>query len=134
VYLNSKVLIYQIRKWRRIAAGALGALLLATGTAIYFGIAASKMARRSTPTEEGWTEDLAQVWSPFLTGKRPVLVCIGTPLFVHYRTAFVRVPSLNDWQAVQESELVAGLTRLFRPMEPRPYFNFTGTGDAAGAF
>jgi hypothetical protein len=123
-----------VRKWRRLALGALAALVLVSGTSIYFGIAVLSTARAGMRVDEGWNEDLAQIWSPFLSGKRPVVVCIGTPLFVHYRTAFVRLPGLNDWKAIQDSALVAGLNKLFHPTEPRPYFNFTGTGDAAGAF
>jgi hypothetical protein len=113
----------------------LAALVVATGASVYFGIAASSRGQqRNARADAGWSDDLAQIWSPFLTGHRPLLVAIGTPLFVHYKTAFVRVPGLNDWQTVEQSEMVAGLNKFFRPNAPRAYFNYTGIGDAVGAF
>lgn len=124
----------EARKWRWIALTALSALVAVMVAAIYFGIAASTGSWGTKRSSTDWSSDLAEIWSPFLTGDRPVLVAIGTPLFVHYRTAFVRAPGLNDWESVSNSEMVAGLTRFFRPNEPRAYYNFTGVGDAAGAF
>src|SRR6185369_9857909 len=67
----------QRRAWM-LAAGLIAAAIWA--------VAATVMAvhgyRQAAPLTESWSSDLEILWKPYLESKRPLLVSLGTPLFV----------------------------------------------------
>jgi hypothetical protein len=64
-----------------VTAGVLGrwalvaGLLLAVGLAVYFGV-----RLRQVQYSREWTPELKQLWDPFISAKRPLIVCLSTPL------------------------------------------------------
>jgi hypothetical protein len=75
-----------------------------------------------------------QLWKPFLSGQRPVMIVIGTPMFVKLGNAFFRDPALNNWEATADSESLKAVDRAVGGGAVSPAFPYTGVGDAAGAF
>jgi hypothetical protein len=57
-------------RWALIAG-----LLLAVGLAVYFGV-----RLRQVQYAREWTPELKQLWEPFISAKRPLIVCLSTPL------------------------------------------------------
>ncbi len=111
----------------------------ALAAAVVWGAVATVLAVRArqqlAPVADRWSPELAALWQPFLDSKRPLLVCLGTPLFVRFpNQGFVRDPRTNDWQEVDRSERIAALRKGFGNMEMQPLYNFTGAGEASAAF
>jgi hypothetical protein len=91
--------------------------------------------RKAAPLFERWSPELEALWKPFLDSKRPLLVCLGTPLFVRFPSqGFVRDPRANDWQEIDRSERIAALRKGLGTTEMQPLYNFTGAGEASAAF
>lgn len=57
-----------------------GLLLLAIGTAGYFGMRLSNVQRvdRAAPAPGPWTSDLQELWGPLLSSDRPLMVTLAT--------------------------------------------------------
>lgn len=117
------------RRWRMISAGLAVALTVVSAAGIFLG------TRRTGAAAESWTPDLEAIWSPMLSEQRPVLVCVGTPLFILFHGAgLFRDTSLNDWQAAEKSPTFMKLKEMFPQPPIRPQEVFTGMGEAGGAF
>jgi hypothetical protein len=81
-----------------------------------------------------WNTELESLWAPFLRSERPLLVCLGTPLFVRIPDlGFVRDPKVNDWQEVQKSERFQRFLKAAGGKDLVPANPFTGTGEASAA-
>ncbi len=92
-------------------------------------------ARSQAAPEAGiWNAELESVWAPFLRSDRPLLVCLGTPLFVRIpELGFFRDPKINDWQEVQKSERFQRFLKAVGGKDLVPANPFTGTGEASAA-
>jgi hypothetical protein len=113
------------RHWRGISIALAAALVTCVGLLMY--------PRRAST--EVWTQELQEIWGPFLTDKRPLVVCLGTPLFMHIEDAgFFRSWSLNDWQTAEKSATLDTLKKKFPGSGIRPLYTFTGVGEASAAF
>ena len=97
-------------RWRRIAlvlAGALVALAVVLVAAVVWGI--PNMAwRRSQPNahpDPRWSPPVETFWRPFVQADRPLVIAVGTPLFMGVRgCCFYRDVNQNKWEeAVQDS-------------------------------
>jgi hypothetical protein len=85
--------------------------------------------------DERWNPELESLWSPFIQSKRPLLVCLGTPLFLRFPNfGFFRDPKANDWDEIEKSERVAGVRRALGDKDVVPSYHFTGSGEAGAAF
>lgn len=84
---------------------------------------------------QAWTADLEELWAPFIQGKRSVLICMGTPLFVRFPNfGFFRDPRSNDWGEIEQSARVAAARKALGEKEFYAAYPFTGTGEASAAF
>ncbi len=111
------------------------ALVLAIGVAVYSTIGMVGLKRQLAPAAERWSPELEQLWAPFLQSDRPLLVCLGTPLFVRIPSlGFFRDPKANDWEEVGKSERMAAVRNALRDSQAIPWYAFTGAGEASGAF
>ena len=78
---------------------------------------------------------LDEFWGPFSSRKDMTLVCVGAPLFIHIQEMeFLRNSDVNSWEEAEHTGLLARLKRLFPGGSPQPWHNFTGVGEAGGAF
>jgi len=111
------------------------ALLLAIAWAAYSTVRLVQLKRYVGPAAERWSPELEELWTPFLQSNRPMLVCLGTPLFVRFPSfGFFRDPKANDWQEVEKSERMAAVRNALRDSQAIPWYAFTGAGEASGAF
>lgn len=118
----------EVKKWRWLAVAALAATGLMT--ALYINSAASPRAIRPT-----FPLALEQFWGAFITGRKPALICIGAPMFLYSPAmGLYRDSKVNTWEAAQGTGLVSRLQRAF-PLakDIRPWYPFTGLGEAEGA-
>ncbi len=120
---------------RRIVLALSAALLLAIAWASYSTVRLAQTRHAAGPVVERWTPELEKLWAPFLESKRPLLVCLGAPLFLHFSSfGFFRDPRANDWQEVERSERATIVRRAIPDRPAMPWYAFTGAGEASGAF
>src|SRR5215471_6417172 len=66
--------------------------------------------RVAAPVADRWTSELEALWRPYLDSQRPLLVSLGTPLFVRFPDfGFFRDPKTNDWSELEKSERFRGV-------------------------
>lgn len=89
-------------------------------------------------TKPGLPQTVQRIWARYLSGARPVLISIATPMFVHHRIGhtgvFFRHPDLNSWSDVERFEPYRKVVRALNTQHSSPSFIYTGVGEAAGAF
>jgi hypothetical protein len=91
--------------------------------------------RVAAPVAEAWTPELEALWQPYLDSQRPLLVSLGTPLFVRFPDfGFFRDPKTNDWSELEKSERFRSVHSSLGGKEVLPSFAFTGAGEASAAF
>ncbi len=115
--------------WRRISIVLAVLLCITAGLAAYFGFRLINPARLVPP----WTPEMEEFWQPILTSHRPIVVALGTPLFVKVSDYFFRDPTVNTAESASRSESVKKLSRLLDAPNS-VVFPYTGVGEAAGVF
>jgi hypothetical protein len=97
-------------------------------------VAYFRLRSRVAPELSAWNEEMESLWSPFLKTGRPVLVCLGTPMFVRVPDlGFFRDPKVNDWQEAGKSERFGRFLKAAGGKDALPMYPFTGTGEASAA-
>jgi hypothetical protein len=111
------------------------AVVIAIAAATLYGVRYTQLqAKVAAEDIAPWTPDLEALWQPLLSGNRPLVVCIATPLSVLFPgTGYLRLFDLNDWQDAGSSKPVADLKQNLH-LEPMPSFAYTGVGTASAAF
>jgi len=110
------------------------ALVAATVWAAVATFALHRLRVQSAVSQERWNSDLEELWAPFLGDRRPLLVCIGAPLFVRFpEIGFFRDPKTNDWQEIGSSERFVAVKKALGGREGLPSYAFTGMGEAEAA-
>jgi hypothetical protein len=110
------------RSWTALAA----TLLAGIGIGMYAGSASS--GRQSIPGA------VRSFWAPILDNGRPALVCVGTPLFVSLNGRRYRDPRIDDFGTALKNPVVQQLRDLLGGPAIIEARNYTGVGEAAGAF
>jgi hypothetical protein len=114
------------KQMRMVAAALVLALVWAVAATILF-----VSARRSAPPASSWSPELEALWAPLVESRRPLLLCLGAPLFVRVPNwGFFRDPRSNDWDEVNHSDRIAELRKSRPEAELGPSYSFTGTGEA----
>ena len=121
-------------RWRRVAMVTLGALALA----LVLGVlcAWSLWSLKRTVAQGGrLPAGVEAFWDPVLASGKPLLICVGTPLFERLGDqGFYRDPAANTWEKAQSSGLIAKLKERFPGVTPEPWYVFTTLGELNGAF
>jgi hypothetical protein len=103
--------------------------------AVYWRVALLARDRVADASGQLWSSELETIWRPFLDGKRPVVISLGTPLFTKFTGGgFFRDPKVNDWEQAQKSARVRELRQTLKSSYASPAYNYTGVGEATGAF
>ena len=111
------------------------ALVIVTLWAAVATIGLVRLRGDAAITAERWNPELESLWAPFLKSPRPLLVCLGTPLFVRFHAfGFFRDPKTNDWQEVERSDRIQTLRKATGGMDMIPWYAFTGAGEASAGF
>jgi hypothetical protein len=98
-------------------------------------ILAVRAGRQAAPLTAIWSPGLEAIWKPYLESNRPLLVSLGTPLFVRFpEFGFFRDPKVNEWADVDKSDRFRGVHKALGEKEVLPSYNFTGAGEASAAF
>lgn len=117
--------------WRTgaIAASVLAVLLGLTAAWLYWRLE-QHPAHQAT-----WPPEVKQFWAPFVDGKRPLTVVLGSPLFIRFHSAYFRDPWTNDWETAQKNLPLDAMARLLRSQSsPAETHRWTPFGEAAAAF
>ncbi len=110
-----------------------GAVLWAVIATIVATTAYLRLRSQST-FPAAWNPELESLWSPFLHSERPLLVCLGTPLFVRVPDlGFFRDPKVNDLQEIKNSDRFQRFLKAANAKDPLAAYPFTGTGEASAA-
>ena len=89
--------------------------------------------RERARTGQYGSPDMRALWQPFFDDRRPVIVSLGSPLFVKVGRTFLRYPGLDDWDTAKDADRVKELEqRAHAPASAA--FNYTGVGEATAAF
>lgn len=67
------------RAWGRKEIALIAGLLLAIGLAGYFGTRLWQVQRSGAQSTREWTPELRELWEPFVSSKRPLIVCLSMP-------------------------------------------------------
>jgi hypothetical protein len=113
---------------------ALGvALLLAI---CWGGYATFELSRKSEAQAVAlWTPELDQLWQHFIQPARPVVVSIGSPMFIALGTnRTYRDGSLNQWEEAAVSPTLPAVRKAVGNPETRPSYYFTTIGESEAAF
>ncbi len=109
-------------------------VVIIAGSMLYRRSSAAASASVSTASVAAvWTPEMEELWRPFLSNSRPVIVAIGTPLFVKIGGSFFRDPTLNTWESASQADNVREVQRAIGG-ETAGAFLYTGIGEAEGAF
>ena len=122
------------RRWRRLAGIASGACIIATVLCVSGGVSLWNLKHAAAPSGK-LPPSVEAFWSPVLAADKPVLISVGTPLFVRLGDqGFYRDPGTNTWEQAQRSGLVKKLEQRFPGITADPWYVFTTLGELDGAF
>ena len=115
--------------WRRVAIGAsIGFLLLLAYVVrgLVVAPAAGGMA---------WGADLEQIWGPLVGSPQPLLISIGTPLFVELQgTLLFRDRGEDNWEKALASERLAAVRAALGQPSVKPSYYYAAAGEVGAAF
>lgn len=109
---------------------ALAALMLVAG----LGLLAwddLRLRRAGLPSsKQSWSSDLEELWQPFLSSGKQLVVSVGDPLFVQFedKTLF-RDPAIDKWEDLRQAVRVTA-----KPGESRPVHYYAAIGEVHAAF
>jgi hypothetical protein len=122
---------------------ALGQILLYTalGIAVAWGIFATAMLLRehqiNTSADSTWNPALKELWRPFLTANRPLMLVVEDPLFFRLQTnadfKWFRDPSINDFAQVADSSTVKAVSKALDISKVGPEHFYTPISEVTAA-
>ena len=122
-------------KPRRMIVFLSAALAVAAICAVVSTVGLVRLHREAEVMAERWTPDLESLWGPFLQSNRPLVVCLGTPMFVRFPDfGFFRDPKVNDWSEIEKSERFRAARKALGAKGIFASYAFTGAGEASAAF
>ena len=111
------------------------ALAVATLWAVVSTIGWVRLHRETEVVASRWTPELESLWGPFLQSNRPLMVCLGTPMFVRFPDfGLFRDPKVNDWQEIDKSERFTAVRKALGGKGIFATYAYTGEGEASAAF
>ena len=120
---------------RRIIVLLAAALAVATIWALVSTIKLVRLRTQGEVMADRWNPELESLWGPFLRSNRPLVVCLGTPMFVRFPDfGLFRDPKVNDWQEIEKSERFTAVRKALGAKGIFASYAFTGAGEASAAF
>jgi hypothetical protein len=118
------------------AAGVLAVVaLIAIAWALVATSQLRQLRQEMAKFEPAWTPALEQLWAPFVSGERPVLVAIEDPPFAQF-TGFgvYREIGLNRWEDIEKSATIAKIRQALGNPEMKPSNYYAPVGEGSAAF
>lgn len=117
--------------WPRVAA----ALALIAVAALIWGAIGWRRAGEPAAAAEAWPRETREFWGPFIESPRPMMVVLGSPLFVRFHHHYFRNPWANEWDEVEKAVPLEELRKLLdSPTPPTETRRWTPLGEALAAF
>jgi hypothetical protein len=111
--------------WRRVALALGFGLLVALAWGTYSAVRLAQERQRDVASSSAWTPELNALWESFLTPERPLVVGIGSPLFLILgKGQMFRDVTINRWEDALHSASVAAIRKTLQnpPMQPRYHY------------
>jgi hypothetical protein len=124
----------QLRKWRRICWALAAVLVIALLLMAHWRVTLYQRHNEVARISQLWTPELELLWQPYLQSSRPILIVLGAPLFTKFAHGFFRDVKINQWEEAEQSERVRIVQKALGSSYASPWHNFTGIGEANGAF
>jgi hypothetical protein len=123
------------RDWRKTAIATGTARAVSVVCVVYLFLQLSLERRESAPFRASWTPELEELWRPFLSPKRPLVVSVAAPLFVGMQGfGLYRDLTLNRWEEVLASPKIAAIRQALGNPGILPRYYYTGSGEVSAAF
>ena len=120
---------------RSYLAVACAGLVATTAWAVYSTIRLGEERQSSALYHSQWTPEIAALWEPFVGSERPLLISIGTPLFVNLPgLGIFRDTSLNNPEAISQSKALATITQALHITRFELSSGYASLGAAHAAF
>lgn len=117
--------------WQRATA----ALALVAAAALIWGAAGWRRAGQPAAAADTWPREMREFWGPFLDSPKPMMVVLGSPLFVRFHHHYFRNPWANEWGEVEKAVPLDELRKLLNsPTPPSETRRWTPLGEALAAF
>ena len=116
---------------RLLGAGLLVAVAwAAVATAGYW-----RERQRAAGFSTMWTPELEQLWQPFLSSSRPLLVSIADPPFVQFKGfGAYRDLTLNTWDEIIKAPAVAAIRKALGNVDVQPNVYYAPMGEVNASF
>jgi len=119
--------------WRKATIVAALALVIALAWGIYSAMRLNAVARQTARTD--WSPSLQELWLPFITSDRPIIIMIADPLFVQFKGfGTYREVIVNTWEEAQSSPTVATIRRALKNPDMERSSRYTGLSEANASF
>ncbi|MGD1091896.1 MAG: hypothetical protein ABSB35_07860 [Bryobacteraceae bacterium] len=120
---------------RRYALLGISACLIAvTAWAVYTNIRLSEERQLTAVFRGQWPPEIATLWQPFVNSKRPLLISVGTPLFVDLPgVGYFRDLSVNSPDDIAKSTTIATIEKALHLEPLQPFTDFATFGAANSA-
>jgi len=116
---------------------AIGWLSVGLALAAGWGIWSAVLLSRQTPAEvrADWTPELQELWRPFVSSDRPLIVMIADPLFVQFKGfGAYRSQVINTWEEAKTSPSVATIRKALKDPQIERNARYTGVSEANASF
>lgn len=85
---------------------------------------------RPAATGPIWSDDLEALWEPFLQSKRPVVIAVGSPLFLQFENkTLYRDPAIEKWEDLLRSPNLGAVRAALGNADSRPAFYYAAIGE-----
>lgn len=112
-----------------------GALAVTLAWAIWATAAWNRESHLAATEHAAWNPALETLWAPFIQSDRPIVLAIGSPLFIGIQgVAYYRDLTVNTWEKALADSKLKDLRRVLGNPEIFPHRSYTGTGDAQALF
>lgn len=120
-------------RWRSATLALSVALFVVGIWGIYSAIT---LWRVHISSQAFWSPELEQLWSPFLTSRRPLVVAVADPLFIELQGTdiFFRQISVRRPEDATGSSALTALRKFLGNPEMEPAYSYMPTGEVMSSF
>jgi len=110
-------------------------LVASAAWAIYSTLQLRQERQTAALFHSQWTPEIAALWQPFVESGRPLLISIGTPMFVELPgLGYFRDTAVNSPDAIPQSKVIAAIQQALHATGSRPMNEYASLGAAHAAF